>query len=76
MTYYIALDDLNFDWRPSDLHRVAAWYREGKPLSYMASYLRRDHDEVALLVMDLSRRGEIEPRPSGYLSMRKGRWAR
>ena len=70
---YIALLDLNFGWRPQDVKRVKDAWRAGKPLDEIARMIRRDADEVAILLMDLARKGEIEPRPRGVYGGRKKR---
>lgn len=62
---YVACMDMDFSWTDVEVQRVTAWWRNGLPLPEMADRLDRDCDEVAILVMDLRRRGRIEKRDGG-----------
>lgn len=70
---YIACLDLNFGWRPFDVARVSEAWKAGMHVADIAAMVRRDCDEVAVLCIDLARKGEIEPRPGGVYGGRKGR---
>ena len=70
---YIACLDLNFGWRPFDVARVREAWKVGTPIDEIARTVRRDVDEVAVLLIDLARKGEIEPRPRGVYGGRKKR---
>lgn len=69
--YFIALDDLSFEWTYKEMAEAVAMYRAGKSLEVMAKMLRphtveKDRlDEVALLLMHLSRKRKIYPRVGG-----------
>ncbi len=65
ITYRRILEDMNRDWRLDQIEQVRQWWVEGVPLGEMAERLKRDPDEVALLIMHLARQGELEPRPGG-----------
>jgi len=63
---YIALaDDETFDFRWSDkeIKTVLAGWRGGLSIWKIADRIRRDPDEVMILLIDLARRGAIKPRP-------------
>ena len=70
---YIACLDMNFGWRPADVARVREAWKAGMPVDEIAQMVRRDCDEVTVLLIDLARKGEIEPRPRGVYGGRKGR---
>lgn len=62
---YIALDDgFDFSWRMEDVAWVKEWYRQGSGIKRIASRLNRDPDEVAVLIMDLARKGELGEKAS------------
>lgn len=62
---YVALLELDFTWYPSEVEKVKQDYNDDIPLSDIANELKRDPDEVAILIMDLSRQGLIKRRKSG-----------
>ena len=43
------------------------FWDEGKHIADIAEYMKRDQDEVAVLIMHLARRGKIEKRKTGVL---------
>ena len=53
----IALDDLNFFWTLTEARKVKQGYRKKLHISEIAKNVNRPQDEVALLIMDLGRRG-------------------
>ena len=64
---YIALSELDFSWYPGEVEQVAQLWREGLPVADIAEKMERDVDEVAILIMDLARRGVIRRRKNGAL---------
>jgi hypothetical protein len=62
---YIALSELDFSWYPGEVEQVAQLWREGIHIADIAEKIKRDIDEVAILIMDLARRDVIEPRKNG-----------
>ena len=62
---YIALEDLDFDWTKEQVKKFDELWSRGDSLPLIAKTLRREQDEVALLVMDRSRKGAIAPREHG-----------
>lgn len=62
---YTALEELDFTWYPAEVKNVIWQWNNLKGLYDIAKTMARDADEVALLLMDLSRRGQIEPRDNG-----------
>lgn len=67
----IALDDLDFSWTKIEVAKAILMWRIGYSLEEMAKQLRpydgaKDAiDEVALLIMHLTRQGKIGPREGG-----------
>lgn len=62
---YVALEAgpfFNFRWEPAQVRRMIRLWDAGVPIYHMAELLSRDPDEVAVLVIDLARRGIIEER--------------
>lgn len=59
---YIACEDWNFAWTPQELAEFKRLWRQGVKLPELAEQLGRPDYEIALLVMDLAERGEIEER--------------
>ena len=70
---YIALDDLNFAWLEDEVATVITMYSAGCPVWEIAEKLGRPQEEVALLIMDLSRKKAIEPRRHGVYGRREKR---
>jgi len=64
---YIACIDMDFSWYPAEVRQVAEDYAAGVSLLDMADKLRREPDEVAILIMDLARKGRIVPRKRGVV---------
>ncbi len=64
---YIALSELDFSWYPGEVEQVAQLWRKGLPVADIAEKMKRDIDEVVILIMDLARRDVIEPRKNGAM---------
>ena len=69
-TYYdsdmvIVLEDVDFIWYDRDIQKVKQWWVEGKSIWWMGEKLKRNPDEVALLIMDMARRHLIQYRSGG-----------
>jgi hypothetical protein len=66
---YIAMEDLDFTWRPAEIQRVIDLWSEGVSLPEIAEMVRDRSEEAqletAILVMDLARQGRIEGREGG-----------
>lgn len=62
---YIALEEINFTWEHSEVRTFCKLWRAGHSLENIAKYLKRDMDEVAVLLMDQIRENKIKPRPHG-----------
>ncbi len=64
---YTALSDGNFDftWYPHEVTTVINRWNEGSHISDIAEELDRDTDEVAVLIIDLARKGKIGRREGG-----------
>lgn len=63
----IALDDLDFTWLPSEIALVKTMWDFGYHIADIAAKVKRDQDEVAVLIMHLARKGKIEKRKTGVL---------
>lgn len=61
----IALSDLDFSWFPEEVGKVKQLWNQGLHIADIAEYMKRDQDEVAVLIMHLARKGKIEKRKTG-----------
>ena len=74
LSVYVALEDVNFIWcEITEIPIVEKMWREGAPIWEIAERVERDVDEVALLIMDRVRKGQIKPRPRGAYGRRRER---
>jgi hypothetical protein len=62
---YIALETLDFTWDFAEKDKAIDLYNQGVHYADIATHFRRDGDEVALLLMDLLRKGKIKRREGG-----------
>lgn len=62
---YVALLEMDFTWEKRDVKKFVRMWKKGKPLKEIAKHFKRDPDEAAILLMDLSRKGKIQPRKGG-----------
>jgi hypothetical protein len=63
----IALDDLDFSWFPEEVRKVKQLWNQGLHIAAIAAKVKRDQDEVAILIMHLARAREIQNRKMGVL---------
>ncbi|MCG8400082.1 MAG: hypothetical protein MJA84_00630, partial [Firmicutes bacterium] len=63
----VILESLDFSWRRSDMDRATKMWQAGVPIPEMAADLKRESDEVLLLVIHLARAGRIRGRKGGLL---------
>ena len=72
----IILDELKFDWKESQLQKIAHFWNEGYSISYMTRYFNGKSKlairqiEVALVIMHLDFNGIIKSRPGGMLGFK------
>ena len=62
---YIACEDMDFIWREQDVAEVERLWREGYDIRFIAKAVRRNIDEVVLLIMDRARCGALKRRQTG-----------
>ncbi|MBG9938524.1 MULTISPECIES: helix-turn-helix domain containing protein [Bacillus] len=62
---YIALEELDMFWDEDDVWRVQEAWNNNESVFAIGQRIERDPDEVALLLMDLARKGRIEKRVIG-----------
>lgn len=55
----IALEELNFFWSSQEIEKVKQAYRNKLHISQIALNMRRPQEEVAILIMDLGRKGVL-----------------
>lgn len=67
----IACEDLDFIWDEPDVKRFIKYWNYGLSLWEIADLLKRDGDEILILFLHCIRKGEIDRRESGILSVRK-----
>jgi hypothetical protein len=63
---YIACLDMDFEWTKVQVEEIKQMWQTGVPVDYIAKTFKRDADEVALLLMDLRRKKDIQKRKGGY----------
>lgn len=63
----VALDDLDFSWFPVEVNKVKKLWSFGWHIADIAKHMKRDPDEVAVLIMHLARQGRIRRRRMGVL---------
>lgn len=63
----IALDDMDFSWFPAEVNKVKSLWDFGWHIADIAKTVKRNQDEVALLIMHLARKGKIQKRKGGVL---------
>jgi len=61
----IALDDLDLSFFPEEVERAKKLWNFGWHISDIAKQVHRDPDELAALIMDMARKGEIQRRRGG-----------
>ena len=62
----IILEDIDFCWTPAQISDLREMWRAGISGPDIAVHLRRDEDEVSLLVMDQRRQNKIRDREGGW----------
>lgn len=62
---YIACEDIDYIWRERDVAEVERLWREGYDIRCIAAAVKRDVDEVLLLILDRARHGVLKRRPTG-----------
>ena len=62
---HIALADLDFSWYAHEVLKVRKMWQAGAHIEDIAKAVKRDCDEVAILLIDLARRGKIQRRRLG-----------
>lgn len=62
---YIALSDLNFDWDHSEVIKFENLWNKGLSLQEIAFKLKRNQDEIAVIILDRARKGKIKKRKNG-----------
>ncbi|AOM08850.1 MULTISPECIES: hypothetical protein [Bacillus] len=62
---YIALEELDMFWDEDDVWRVQEAWNNNESVFAIGQRIERDPDEVALLLMDLAKKGRIEKRVIG-----------
>ena len=63
----IALEDLDFSWFPDEIEKVKKFWSFGWHIADIAAKVKRDQDEVAVLIMHLSRQRKTAKRKMGVL---------
>ena len=62
---YIACEDMDFSWYTEEIKYVIGGWEEGLNIYEIAEELKRDPDEVLLLLIDLAKKEKILPRKDG-----------
>lgn len=62
---YIALTDIDFSFYEEEIEEVIDSWEDGEHISDIAEKLDREVDEIAVLIIDLGRKGKLERRRNG-----------
>jgi hypothetical protein len=62
---YEVCTDMNRNWYQDEITRFIKMWNAGDCITEVAAELKKEVDEVALLVIDQKRKGRIEDRPGG-----------
>ena len=65
---FLALEELDFTWDLDEVKEFKKLWKRGADFRLIAEHFNRDPDEVAILIMDLARRGKIKPRGMGLFT--------
>jgi hypothetical protein len=65
MEKYIAGEELDFFWSEMEMQRVRRAWKEGWSVWSIGQIIDRDPDEVAILLIDLIKKDELEYREGG-----------
>jgi hypothetical protein len=68
---YVVCDELNFDWLHRDIDAFRHMWSEGLSVDDIAKAFKRPVDEVAILVLDQARKGDIQIRGGGAYGNRR-----
>lgn len=69
---YIACEDLDFVWDEHDLIEFINDWKSGKSIFQLADRFQREQDEIAILILDLARKGMIDKREGGIFGTSHG----
>ncbi|NOU54952.1 hypothetical protein HN020_09345 [Brevibacillus borstelensis] len=64
-TRYIACEEYDFTWSDDELKRFREMWRKGLHILDISKEMQRHRNEVAILIIDQSERGYIQPRKGG-----------
>jgi hypothetical protein len=56
---FIALADLDYFWTNGEAKRIISGYKSGKKIKELSGMVRRPIEEVAILIIDLGKKGKI-----------------
>ena len=70
--YYIACEELNFTWNEKQIEDAIYYWNKGYHIDYISDRVERNIDEVAILIMDLRRKGKIKERIGGVFGNKEG----
>lgn len=58
---YLVLMDLDFSWKKEEVEEIIKFVGRGATIKWLSNRFKREGDEVILLLLDLARKGKIEP---------------
>jgi hypothetical protein len=60
-------DDFSFVWTKKEIRNVQALWNDGKHIADIAEEIKRDQDEITVLIIWLARHGRLRKREGGVL---------
>jgi len=68
---YIACEEIDFIWTKKEVLEIEKLWREGYDIRVIAEIVKRDCDEVSLLIFDRAKKGKIRPISTGIFGKLK-----
>lgn len=62
---YTPLESINWEWTIGEVAQFDYLWKEGHAIENIASYLKKEVDDIAIIAFDRARKGKIKPRKNG-----------
>ncbi|MBD7967726.1 helix-turn-helix domain-containing protein [Paenibacillus gallinarum] len=64
---YLACEEMDFTWNEKEIKQVEIMWNKGVEVHSIATEMKRDPDEVVILIIDRAKKGCIGNRPGGLI---------
>ncbi|MFC0525804.1 hypothetical protein ACFFGV_19685 [Pontibacillus salicampi] len=65
MSLYFALENVDLDWKPHELHRFREYWEQGYSIQQISRMLKRPQKDIAAIILDQSLEDQISVRYGG-----------